>query len=84
MYLISGTFFTARTVVPISVRSLINVLRGIGARIPASEREWWTSLGLDDYSASRTATRLEAAVVIDATFKPFESFGVDYNGNLRR
>ena len=68
----------------ISVRSLINVLRGLGARIPASEREWWTSLGLDDYSASRTATRLEAAVVIDATFKPFESYGVDYNGNLRR
>lgn len=68
----------------ISVRTLINVLRGFGARIPASEREWWTSLGLEDYSASRTATRLEAAVVIDATFKPFESFGVDYDGNLGR
>ena len=66
----------------VTVGTLIRVLRSLGVRIPASEREWWTSLGLEDYSSSRTVTRLEAAVVIDALFKPFESFRVDYDGNL--
>ena len=66
----------------VTVGTLIRVLRSLGVRIPASEREWWTSLGLEDYSSSRTVTRLEAAVVIDALFKPFESFRVDYDGNI--
>ena len=66
----------------VTVGTLIRVLRSLGVRIPASEREWWTSFGLEDYSSSRTVTRLEAAVVIDALFKPFESFRVDYDGNL--
>ena len=66
----------------VTVGTLIRVLRSLGVRIPASEREWWTSFGLEYYSSSRTVTRLEAAVVIDALFKPFESFRVDYDGNL--
>ena len=66
----------------VTVGTLIRVLRSLGVRIPASEREWWTSFGLEYYSSSRTVTRLEAAVVIDALFNPFESFRVDYDGNL--
>ena len=60
-------------------------MKGLGAPIPASSPEtWWESLGLEDYDQSRTVTRLEAAVVIDATVDLFSMFNVDYEGNLRR
>jgi hypothetical protein len=67
-----------------TIRTMINILRGLGARIPASEREWWTSMGLDDFSSSRPVSRLEAAVVIDTLFRPFDLFEVDYDGRLVR
>ena len=67
-----------------TIRTMINILRGLGARIPASEREWWTSMGLDDFSFSRPVSRLEAAVVIDTLFRPFDLFEVDYDGRLVR
>ena len=41
-------------------------------------------MGLNDFNAERTATRLEAAVVIDAAFDPFGMFEVDYKGYFTR
>lgn len=69
----------------VSVGQLLGIMKGLGAPIPASSPEtWWESLGLEDYDQSRTVTRLEAAVVIDATVDLFSMFNVDYEGNLRR
>ncbi len=64
----------------VSVGLLMDAVRGLGGNVPADIRDWWTALGLDAYDPSRTVTRLEAAVVIDAAFKPFEMFDVDYEG----
>lgn len=69
----------------VSVGQLLGILRGIGAPVPVSSQEdWWNKLGLTDYDHARTVTRLEAAVVIDATVDLFNMFNVDYEGNLRR
>lgn len=69
----------------VSVGQLLGILRGIGAPVPVSSQEdWWNKLGLTDYDHARTVTRLEAAVVIDATVDLFNMFNVDYDGNLRR
>lgn len=43
----------------------------------------WSNLSLENYSPSRTITRKEAAVIIDALFDPFNAYGVDFNGNLK-
>ena len=67
----------------VTVGEMIGALRRIGANIPADEDEWWRSLGLENYSAARCATRLEAAVVIDATADPFTMFDVDFLGALK-
>lgn len=70
---------------PVSVAALISTVRDAGGRIPAgSEGQWWDRLGLKDYAPERTATRLEAAVVLDAAADPFGLFEVDYNGNILR
>ena len=70
---------------PVSVAALISTVRDAGGRIPAgSEGKWWDRLGLKDYAPERTATRLEAAVVLDAAADPFGLFEVDYNGNILR
>ena len=66
----------------VSVGSLLDAVRGLGGEIPSDCMEWWKGLGLEDYELSRNATRLEAAVVIDAVFKPFEMCDVDYEGRL--
>ncbi len=66
----------------VKVGEVINALRRLGVFIPNDVEEWWTSIGLENYDAGRTATRLEAAVLIDATLDPFSRFSVDFNGNI--
>ena len=68
----------------VTIGTLTGALRSLGAHIPTPEGEWWTSLGLENYSPSRTATRLEAAVVVDALFRPFELLDVDFDGEFKR
>jgi len=67
---------------PVKIGQLLNLARMLGARIPDSAGEWWSELGLSDFDPRRTATRLEAAVVIDALFDPFTLFEVDHQGFL--
>ncbi len=44
--------------------------------------ERWTELGLTDYDPKREVTRKECAVVIDATYNPFDKQQVDLQGNF--
>ena len=79
-------FYGAIVIEPgeISVGRMLDLVRIYGGKIPSvSEKEWWNLLGLSDFDRSRTATRLEAAVVIDAAFDPFRMFDVDYMGRFR-
>lgn len=65
----------------ITVGRMLELVRAGGGAIPyGSEESWWSGLGLKDYDPTRTAIRLEAAVVIDAAFDPFGKFEVDYDG----
>lgn len=65
----------------ITVGRMLELVRAGGGTIPyGSEESWWNGLGLKDYDPTRTAIRLEAAVVIDAAFDPFGKFEVDYDG----
>ncbi|MBQ2112312.1 MAG: FAD-dependent oxidoreductase [Bacteroidales bacterium] len=65
----------------ITVGRMLELVRAGGGTIPyGSEESWWNGLGLKDYDPSRTAIRLESAVVIDAAFDPFGKFEVDYDG----
>lgn len=65
----------------ITVGRMLELVRAGGGTIPyGSEESWWSGLGLKDYDPTRTAIRLEAAVVIDAAFDPFGKFEVDYDG----
>ena len=66
----------------VSVKSLIAVMRSVGFAVPADEAAWWESLGLDGFDASRTVTRLEAAVVIDKLIDPFSMFGINLKGEV--
>ena len=68
---------------PVKVGQILTMLRGLGAHIPQDAENWWAGLGLENYNQDRVATRLEAAVVIDATFDPFNMFKVNYDGNIR-
>ena len=79
-------FYGAIVIEPgeISVGRMLDLVRAYGGKVPSvSERDWWNMLGLSDFDRSRTATRLEAAVVIDAAFDPFRMFDVDYKGRFR-
>ena len=79
-------FYGAIVIEPgeISVGRMLDLVRAYGGMVPSvSERDWWNMLGLSDFDRSRTATRLEAAVVIDAAFDPFRMFDVDYEGRFR-
>ena len=69
---------------PIKVGDFANMLRMMGVHLPATLGEWWSGLGLSDYDYDRNITRLEAAVIVDATIDPFNMLGVDYNGNFYR
>ena len=67
----------------ITIGLMLDLVRTFGGKIPyGSASGWWCQLGLDDYDAGRTVTRLEAAVVIDAAFDPFGMFEVDYEGDV--
>lgn len=69
---------------PVSVGNLIQAISALGGNVMPSAADWWSSLGLTDFNADRTATRLEAAVVIDAAFNPFNMYEVDYDGEFLR
>ena len=69
---------------PVKIGDFLKAMSQIGISVPADAKEWWTALGLSDFNQNRVMTRLEAAVVIDETINPFNMFGVDYNGNVRR
>ena len=69
---------------PVSVGNLIQAVSALGGNVMPSAADWWSSLGLTDFNADRTATRLEAAVVIDAAFNPFNMCEVDYDGEFLR
>lgn len=66
-----------------AVLDLLKSLRGYLHAAGVTDAQWWESLGLDDYDRNRAMTRLEAAVVIDATFDPFWMYDVNYSGRLR-
>ena len=68
---------------PVKVGQLMDVFNTVGFAVPSDRAAWWTSLGLENYNPNRVATRLEAAVLIDAVIDPFNMFKVDYNGNIR-
>lgn len=68
----------------VTIGELVGVLRQLGVDIPSAEGEWWHSLGLEGYSATRAVTRLEAAVVVDAMLNPFDLLNVDFAGNYKR
>ena len=68
----------------VKIGQLLTVLESIGFTLPDEDVEkWWDSLGLSSYDVARTATRLEAAVVVDAALNPFDMFDVDFKGNIR-
>lgn len=69
---------------PVKVGQLISALRSLGAAVPEDAAAWWETLGLEGFDTKRVATRLEAAVVIDASVDPFGMFEVNYNGNIER
>jgi len=69
---------------PVKVGQLIAALRSLGAAVPEDAASWWETLGLEGFDTERVATRLEAAVVIDASVDPFGMFEVNYNGNIER
>ena len=68
---------------PVNVGQLLEVLENMGASVSGDVKSWWEYLGLVNFRPDRTATRLEAAVVLDALFDPFVMFPVDLDGNLR-
>ncbi len=83
----ASELYGAITVEPgeISVGRMLELVRSYGGRVPYGQlSDWWTQLGLNDFDNQRIATRLEAAVVIDAAFDPFGMFEVDYKGYFTR
>lgn len=68
----------------VTVGQLVNTFRRLGVPVPDNAAAWWAQHGLENYKPKRVATRLEAAVLIDALFNPFENFRVDYEGNIIR
>lgn len=68
----------------VSVGRLLEIINYLGGNVGMDYENWWTSLGLDDYNPARTATRLEAAVVLDSAIDPFNMYGVDFSGKIIR
>ena len=66
----------------VTVDKLVGMLRRLGVYVPENAESWWAQYGLEDYNPERPVTRLEAAVLIDSLFHPFENFKVDYEGNV--
>lgn len=67
---------------PVSVERLLDIVEAAGGNVPHAAAGWWNELGLKKYAPERVATRLEAAVVIDAALDPFGMYEVDYSGNV--
>ena len=67
----------------VTVGEMIGVIKGTGGAVPSDIGTWWETLGLTDYRTDRAATRLEAAVVIDAAIDPFSRFEVNYDGDVK-
>lgn len=67
----------------VKVGQLIGALCQMGVPIMSPAQNLWEELGLSDYDPDRVVTRLEAAVLVDATIHPFSMFGVDYDGNIK-
>ena len=65
---------------PVTVGQLLKVLKRLGVNVPSDATSWWAQYGLENFSPERNATRLEAAILIDALFHPFESYPVDFSG----
>lgn len=68
----------------VTVGKLLSLVRNLGGGVPADRAQWWSALGLDNYNPNRTITRLEAAVVVDTLFRPFEMLDVNFDGNFTR
>ena len=68
---------------PVAVCELLDALRRLCVHIPSDASTWWAQHGLENFSLERNATRLEAAVLIDALFHPFETYPVDFDGAIK-
>ena len=68
----------------VTVGKLVGMLRNMGVYVQSDAESWWMQHGLEDYDPQRPATRLEAAVLIDQLFHPFENFKVNYEGMILR
>ena len=51
--------------------------------LSSGAEELWSSAGLDDFNEKRTATRLEAAVILDYLLNPFDIYEVGFDGHLK-
>lgn len=69
---------------PVTIGELVSLLQEISADMPSDIEKWWVDNGLSDYDASRVTSRLEAAVLIDAVMTPFDTYDVDFEGNINR
>lgn len=68
----------------ISIGEMMALVHRFGGAVQSGQEALlWETLGLKDYDPSRTVSRLEAAVFIDAVFDPFGTFQVNYDGNFR-
>ena len=66
----------------VTVGTLVQMLRHLGVYVPSDAASWWAQYGLENYDSARPVTRLEAAVLIDGLFHPFENYKVDYEGKI--
>ncbi len=66
----------------LTVADLIEIIGRAEGRKTVTE-ESWSAAGLSGFDVSRAVSRAEAAVIIDFTLRPFQTFGVDYSGNLK-
>ena len=68
---------------PLTIGQLVGISRSLGVSPPRDLETWWEQIGLENFDIDRIATRLEAAVLIDTLFSPFETYPVDYTGAIK-
>jgi hypothetical protein len=68
----------------LTVGQMLDTFRSLGISVPSDAAAYWEQQGLGDFNPDRIATRLEAAVLLDALFHPFEGYSVDFNGHLSK
>ncbi len=66
-----------------SLSDIVNDLSVKSGRKVTVDSILWKTLKLEEYILTRTVTRREAAVVIDAVLDPFSTFGVDFDGHVK-